>query len=127
MPPSDFEELTFFGTPGAKFSDLAGAASDDVLMALAAALRVVGRAKTVSRGFDLFEDETVVVERAQSDDVVFIQRFKRRPLRKKAVFSKIVEAGRRFSDRRIARRSRFTQHAVRSGLLLFDACTIFAR
>ena len=54
--------------------DLAGAAGDHVLMTFAAALRVVGRPEAVGKVFDFFEDEAVVVERAQRLDVVFVER-----------------------------------------------------
>ena len=56
---------------------LAGAAGDDVLMALAARLGVVGRAEAVGDGLDLFEDEPVVVERPQRHDVVLVERVER--------------------------------------------------
>ena len=49
---------------GAVLGDLAGAAGHDVLMALAAGLRVVGRAEAVRDRLGFLEDEAVVVERS---------------------------------------------------------------
>ena len=57
---------------GSVLGDLARAAGHDILVAFAAALRVVGRSESVGDRFDLFEDEAVVVERPQRDDVVLI-------------------------------------------------------
>ena len=80
---------------GAMLGDLAGAAGDDVLVTFAAALRVVGRPEAVGDGFGFFEDEAVVVERAQRLDVVFVDGVERPDPAREAVGA-IVEAGRRF-------------------------------
>ena len=82
---------------GAMLGDLAGAAGDDVLVALGTALRVVGRAEAVGDHFDFLEDEAVVVERAVRHDVIFIDRVERRSLPQKAVGA-VVEAGRRLAE-----------------------------
>jgi hypothetical protein len=63
-----FEELVTIKTPRTVLGDLARAARDDVLVAFAAALGVVDRADAVIDRLDLFENEAVVVERAQRDD-----------------------------------------------------------
>ena len=71
-PAERLEELAFEQSSGAMFRDLAGAAGDDVLVAFAAALGVVGRAEAIGDGLDFFENEPIVVERAERDDVVFV-------------------------------------------------------
>jgi len=48
-----------FETAGAMLGDLARTASDDILVAFPATLRVVRRAEPVGRRFDFFEDEAV--------------------------------------------------------------------
>jgi len=54
------------------FGDLARAARHDVLMALAAALRVVSRAEAVRIRLYFLEDESVVIEGTQRHDRVLI-------------------------------------------------------
>ena len=71
-PAQRLEELAVEHVPGAVLGDLARAAGHDVLVALAAALGVVGRAQAVVDGLDLLEDEPVVVERAQRDHIVLV-------------------------------------------------------
>ena len=92
-PAQRLEELAVQHVAGAVLGHLAGAAGDDVLVALAARLGVVGRAQPVDDGLDLFEDEPVVVERAQRPDVVLVQRVERTALRIHAV-GQAVEPGR---------------------------------
>src|SRR5687768_8294831 len=79
--------------------DLARAASDDVLMAFTAALRVVRRTQSVADELLFFENEPVVIERPQDDDVVFVDRVEWRPLYIEAV-RHAVEACWRLGDRR---------------------------
>ena len=67
------EELPAGQVPRPLYRHLAGAAGDDVLVTLATALGVVGRPKSVRIFLDLLEDESVVVERTQRHDVVFVQ------------------------------------------------------
>ena len=57
-----FEELIAIERAGAVFGNLAGAARDDVLVALATTLRVVRGSEPIARRFDFFEDEAVIVE-----------------------------------------------------------------
>jgi hypothetical protein len=64
---------------------LARTSRDDVLVALPAALSVIGRPKTVCYGFNFFKDEPAIVERAQWDHIVLIDCLERRPLRSEAV------------------------------------------
>ena len=89
--------------PGPVFGHLAGAAGDDVLVAFAAGLAVVGRAETVADGLGFFEDEAVVVERSQGHDGVFVDGGERRALRVHAV-GLVVETRRRFGRRPDGRR-----------------------
>ena len=100
-----FEELAVRHPPGAMFGDLACSAGHHILVALAAPLCVIRRPEAIGDGFGLLEDEPVVVERSQSDDVVFIDRVECRPLRTEAV-GFVVEASRRLAwcKRRAERR-----------------------
>ena len=91
------EEHLAVHAPGAVLRDLARAAGHDVLVAFAAALRVVGRAEPVRDQLDFLEDEAVVVERAPRHDRVFIEGFVGRPLRRESV-GPVVEAGQRLGD-----------------------------
>ena len=92
-PAQRLEELAVEHVAGAVLGHLAGAAGDDVLVALAAGLGVVGRAQAVGDGLGLLEDEAVVVERAQRHDVVLVQRVERLALGIHAV-GLAVEPGR---------------------------------
>src|SRR5262249_50390248 len=96
------EELPTGPMPGSLFGDLTGAARHDVLVAFAAALRVVGRSETIGHCFDLLENETIVVERAERLDVVFVQRLVVRPLLVESI-GLVAETGRGFE--RLARRA----------------------
>ena len=87
------EEHVAVQPPGAVLRDLARASGHDVLVALAAGLRVVGRAEAVVDAFDLLEDEAVVVEGAQGDDVVLLEGLEVGPLLEVAV-GEVVEARR---------------------------------
>ena len=66
--------------PRPLLGDLARASGHHVLMALTAALRVVGRPEPVGDLFNLLEDESVVVERGERRDVAFFDGVKGRPL-----------------------------------------------
>ena len=63
------EERTVLHSARSMLGNLARAARNDVLMALAATLRVVDRPQAVFDVLDLFEEEAVVVERPQRHDV----------------------------------------------------------
>ena len=80
-PAERLEELVAHEPTRAVLGDLAGTAGRDVLMTLAATLRVVDRAQSVGDDFDLLEDEAVVVERTQRHDIVLVDRLERRALR----------------------------------------------
>ena len=71
------EELVAHEPARAVLGDLAGAAGHDVLMTLAATLRVIDRAQSVRDYFDFLEDEAVIVERAQRHDIVLVDRLER--------------------------------------------------
>ena len=70
--PQRLEELTVLHVPGAVCRHLAHAARDDILVSLAAGLGVVGGSETIANRFNLFENEAVVVKRAERDDGVFV-------------------------------------------------------
>src|SRR4029450_11902654 len=89
--------------PGAMFRNLACAAGDHVLVALAAALRVVRGPETVGDLLHFLEDEPIVVERTKRYDVVFVQLFEVGTLRIESV-REVVEADCRF--RSLGRRRR---------------------
>ena len=72
--------------------NLAGASGHHVLMALAAALRVVGWPKTVRVALHLLEDEPVVVEGSERHDRVLVDLLERWTLLVEAV-GLVVEAG----------------------------------
>src|SRR4030095_9318324 len=57
------------GIPGPEFPELAAAADDRVVVAYAATPLVVGRPESISDGFDLIEDEQVVLKRAARNRV----------------------------------------------------------
>ena len=71
-PAERCEKLSIYRASGPLDGYLAGTAGDHVLMTFAAALRVVCRPQAIGDGFDLFESETVIVERPKLDDVVLI-------------------------------------------------------
>src|SRR5262245_44712461 len=75
-----FKEDVVIQIAGAMLGDLTCAAGGDVLMALTATLGVVGRAEAVGYGLHLFKDKSIVVERAEGDDITFIEIFKGRSL-----------------------------------------------
>ena len=79
------EELAIEGMPSPVLSYLARAPRDNVLVACAAALSVIGRPKTVLGGFNFFKDEPAIVERAKWLDIVLSDRVKIRPLFEVAV------------------------------------------
>ena len=79
------EELAIEGMPSPLLGYLARAARDNVLVACAAALSVIGRPKTFLHGFSFFKDEPAIVVRAKWLNVVLIDSLKRRPLFKEAV------------------------------------------
>jgi hypothetical protein len=74
------------------FRYLAGASSNNILMACPAALGVVYWPKTFVVCFNFFKNEPAIVKRAQRNDVVFIKFVERRPLRKVAV-GQVVKPG----------------------------------
>ncbi len=96
-PPSDSKNTSALQPPGAVLGDLARAAGRDVLVALAARLRVVDGSETVRAPLDLLEDESIVVERSQRHDRVLFERVEIRPLVEIAV-REAVEARRRFGE-----------------------------
>src|SRR5439155_27108439 len=80
-----FEELAIEGMPSPVLGYLARAARDNVLVACAAALSVIGRPKTVLYGFLFFKNEPAFVVREKWLHVVLSDRVKIRPLFKVAV------------------------------------------
>jgi hypothetical protein len=80
-----FEELAIQAMPSPVLGYLAPGPGDNVLVARAAALGVIGRPKTFLCRFLFFKNEPAIVVRAKWLDVVFIDRFKIRPLWKEAV------------------------------------------
>src|SRR2546421_12776701 len=71
-----FEELAIEGMPSPVLRYLARAASDNVLMACAAALSVIGRPKTVLCHFLFFKIEPGIVARAKWHHAVLSDRVK---------------------------------------------------
>jgi hypothetical protein len=80
-----FEELAIEAMPSPLLGDLARGPSDNVLVACAAALSVIGRPKTFLYGFSFLKNEPAIVVRAKRLDIVLIDFLKRRPLFKEAV------------------------------------------
>ena len=78
--------------PGAVLSHLAGSSGDYVLVALAAALGIIGWPKPVGVCFHFLEDEPVVVEGTERYDRVLIDLLERWTLLVEAV-GLVVEAG----------------------------------
>ena len=74
------EELVAHEPTRAVLRNLAGTARRDVLMTLAATLRVIDGAQSVRDYFDFLEDEAVIVERTQRHDIVLVDRLERRAL-----------------------------------------------
>src|SRR4051812_178166 len=93
---------------------LARATRHDVLMALAAGLRVVGRPESIPDALHLFEDELVVVERTQRDDRVFVERVGGGPLGIEAIGA-VVESGWRLAKGRARDRFRRDRALARGG------------
>src|SRR6266480_5419575 len=93
------KELTVLCAPGSQLRYLTGASCDDVLMALSTALCVIGGTESILNGFNLLEDESVIVKGAEPDDIVRIQCLERSPLLSEAV-GQVVKTGRRL--RRVA-------------------------
>ena len=96
------EEFAVLHVSGSVLGDLAGAAGDDVLMALAAALGVVDRPQAILDRFEFLEDESIVVERAERDDAFFVDGIVVRPLFIEAICL-VVETRRSFVGCRIFR------------------------
>src|ERR1700675_3881229 len=80
-----FEELAIEGMPSPVLGYLARTPRDNVLMACAAALGVIGRTKTVLCGFLFFKNEPAIIVRAKWLDIVLSDRIKIRALFKVAV------------------------------------------
>src|SRR5712692_8068542 len=67
-----FEKPAIECMPGPVLGYLARTSRDDILVALPAALSVIGRPKTVLHGFNFFKDEPAIVERTQWHNIVLI-------------------------------------------------------
>src|SRR5438046_6557085 len=80
-----FEELAIERVPGPVLGYLAVGPCDNVLVACAAALSVIGRPKTVLYGFLFFKNEPAIIVRAKWLHIVLSDRIKIRPLLKVAV------------------------------------------
>src|SRR5258705_3443810 len=94
-----FKELTVLCARGSQLRYLTGASCDDVLVALSTALCVIRGTESILNGFNLLEDETVIVKRAERYDIVCIQCLERSSLVSEAV-GQVVKTGRRL--RRVA-------------------------
>ena len=94
-PAERFKELAVDCAPAPEHGHLTCAAGDDVLMTLTTTLRVVGWPQSVRDALHFLEDETIIVERAQRHDVLFVYRLVGRPLHGEAV-GQIVKACGRF-------------------------------
>ena len=110
----DLKKFTLDQAPGPKLGYLAATPRNHILVTLSAALGVIRGAKAVLNGFNLLENKSVIVERAEWHDVVIVQCLESRSLLEKAV-GFVVEAGGRLgcvlSDCRL-----FRAAASREGL-----------
>src|SRR6266496_90467 len=107
------EEFATEGVASAMLGYLARASRDHVLVALPAALSVVGRPKAAFFSFNFFKDEPAIVERTEWHNIVPVDRVERRPLLSEAV-SQVVKTGRSFSCvARVGHRS--AAHKKKSG------------
>jgi hypothetical protein len=80
-----FEELAIEAMASPLLGYLARAPRDNVLVARAAALSVIGRPKTFLYRFSFFKNEPAIIVRAKWLDIVLIDFLKRRSLFKEAV------------------------------------------